>query len=59
VWELLCSICIAFPYAFLHFALHMYHDVPSSLYDRLHACCCVGKASPIYIVHHGMIYMSL
>jgi hypothetical protein len=27
VWELFCSICIAFLCAFLAFGWHMYHDV--------------------------------
>jgi hypothetical protein len=47
VWELLCSICIAFLCAFLAFCMHF---VSYAL---------VRKASPIYIVHHGMICMFL
>jgi hypothetical protein len=63
VWELLCSICIAFLCAFLAF----WHGICNMMYrhpcilDCMHfvSYALIGKASPVYIVHHGMLFMSL
>jgi hypothetical protein len=61
VGELLCSICIGFLYAFLAFGM-AYATWCIGIFVSQIACILyhmhlLGKASPIYIVHHDVLYM--
>jgi hypothetical protein len=63
VWELVCSICIAFLYAFLAFGM-TYVTWCIGILVSYSACILyhmhfVGNASLIYIVHHDVLYMIL
>jgi hypothetical protein len=63
VWELLCNICIALLYAFLAFGI-AYVTWCIGIFVSWVACILyhmhsLGKASPINIVHHGMLCMCL
>jgi hypothetical protein len=63
VWVLLCRICIPSCRAFLAFGMAYVTCCIGILVSYI-ACILyhmhwLGKASPIYNVHHGVIFMSL
>jgi hypothetical protein len=63
VWEFLSSICIVFLCAFLAFGMAYVTGCVGILVSYivciLYHMHWLGKASPIYIVQHGIICMSL